>query len=62
MNLLLNKSNELFIWSNSKKIQLQKPTMVYLPKRINIISISTGKNFAILLSNKGICYGIGSNE
>ena len=62
MNLLLNKSNELFIWSNSKKIQLQKPTMVYLPKRINIISISTGKNFAILLTNKGICYGIGSNE
>ena len=62
MNLLLNKNNELFIWSNTRKIQIQKPTMVYLPKRINIISISTGKNFAILLNNKGICYGIGSNE
>ena len=62
INLLLNKNNELFIWSNSKRIQLQKPTMIYLPKRINIISISTGKNFAILLTNKGICYGIGSNE
>ena len=62
MNLLLNKNNELFIWSISKKIKLQKPTMVYLPKRINIKSISTGKNFAILLTNKGICYGLGSNE
>ena len=62
MNLLLNKNNELFIWSISKKIQIQKPTMIYLPKRINILSISTGKNFAILLSNKGICYGLGSNE
>ena len=62
MNLLLNKNNELFIWSNSKKIKLQKPTMVYLPKRINILSISTGKNFAILLSNKGTCYALGSNE
>ena len=62
INLLLNKNNELFIWSVTKKIQLQKPTMVYLPKRVNIISISTGKNFAILLSNKGICYGLGNNE
>ena len=62
MNLLLNKNNELFIWSISKKIQIQKPTMVYLPKKINIISISTGKNFAILLTSKGICYGLGSNE
>ena len=62
MNLLLNKNNELFIWSICKKIKLQKPTMVYLPKRINIKSISTGKNFAILLTNKGICYGLGSNE
>ena len=39
--LLLNKNNELFIWSISKKILIQKPTMVYLPKKINIISIST---------------------
>ena len=62
LNLLLSKNNELFIWSNSKKIQIQKPTMIYLPNRINILSISTGKNFAILLSNKGICYGLGSNE
>ena len=62
MNLLLNKNNELFIWSISKKINLQKPTMVYLPKKINIISISTGKNFAILLTDKGTCYGLGSNE
>ena len=62
LNLLLNKNNELFIWSISKKILIQKPTMVYLPKKINIISISTGKNFAILLTSKGICYGLGSNE
>ena len=62
MNLLLTKINELFIWSSTRKLKLQKPTMVYLHKRINIISISTGKNFAILLSNKGICYGCGSNE
>ena len=62
MNLLLTKKNELFIWSLSRKIQLQKPTMVYLPKRIQIESISTGKNFAILLTNNGICYGCGSNE
>ena len=61
-NLLLTKNNELFIWSVSKKIALQKPTMVYLPKRIQIESISTGKNFAILLTNNGICYGCGSNE
>ena len=36
--------------------------MIYLPKRIQIESISTGKNFAILLTNNGICYGCGSNE
>jgi alpha-tubulin suppressor-like RCC1 family protein len=45
LNLLLSKNNELFIWSNSKKIQIQKPTMIYLPNRINILSISTGKKF-----------------
>ena len=61
-NLLVTKNNELYIWSISKKIQLLKPTMVYLPKRIQINSISTGKNFAILLANNGICYGCGSNE
>jgi len=61
-NLLLTKNNELYIWSLSKKILLQKPTMIYLPKRIQIESISTGKNFAILLTNNGICYGCGSNE
>ena len=61
-NILLTKNNELYIWSLSKKIALQKPTMVYLPKRIQIESISTGKNFAILLTNNGICYGCGSNE
>ena len=61
-NLLLTKNNELFIWSVTKKIALQKPTMIYLPKRIQIQSISTGKNFAILLTNNGICYGCGSNE
>ena len=61
-NLLLTKNNELFLWSLSKKIALQKPTMVYLPKRVQIESISTGKNFAILLTNNGICYGCGSNE
>ena len=62
INLLLTKNKELFIWSLSKKIALQKPTMIYLPKRIQIESISTGKNFAILLTNNGICYGCGSNE
>ena len=61
-NLLLTKNNELFIWSITKKILLQKPTMIYLPKRIQIESISTGKNFAILLTNYGVCYGCGSNE
>lgn len=33
-NLLLTKNNELYIWSITKKILVQKPTMVYLPKRI----------------------------
>ena len=61
-NILLTKKNELFMWSISKKIHLQKPTMIYTPKRIQIESISTGKNFAILLTKNGICYGCGSNE
>ena len=61
-NLLLTKNNELYIWSITKKILLQKPTMVYLPKRIQIKTISTGKNFSILLTINGICYGCGSNE
>jgi alpha-tubulin suppressor-like RCC1 family protein len=62
MNLLLTKNYELFIWSLSQKFQLQKPTMVYLPKRVKIESISTGKNFAILLTKYGVCYGCGSNQ
>ena len=61
-NFLLTKNNELYTWSITKKVQLPNPTMVYLPKRIQIESISTGKNFAILLTNNGICYGCGSNE
>ena len=61
-NLLLTKRNELFIWSITKKIKIQKPTKLYLPKKIQIESISTGKNFAILLTNNGFCYGCGSNE
>ena len=35
--------------------------MIYFPKKIKIESISTGKNFSILLSFSGICYGLGSN-
>ena len=62
MNLLLTKNNDLYICYVSNTILLQKPTMVYLPNRIQIEAISTGKNFAILLTNHGICYGCGSNE
>ena len=62
MNLLLTKNNELFIWNICSNDFLIQPSMIYFPKKIKIESISTGKNFSILLSTSGICYGLGSNQ
>ena len=74
MNLLLTKNNELYIWNINTNIIpnisndvinsdiLINPSMIYFPNKIKIESISTGKNFSILLSTNGICYGIGSND
>ena len=62
MNLLLTKKNDLYIWYFCENNYLIQPLLVNFQKKIKIESISTGKNFAILLSFNGICYGIGSNE
>ena len=62
MNLLLTKKNELYMWYLCENNNLINPFLVSLPKKIKIELISTGKNFAILLSSNGICFGIGSNE
>ena len=62
MNLLLTKNNDLYIWNICSNDILIQPSMIYFPKKIKIDSISTGKNFSILLSSNGICYGIGSND
>jgi alpha-tubulin suppressor-like RCC1 family protein len=62
MNLLLTKKNDLYLWYICENDNLIQPSFIYFPKKISIESISTGKNFAILLSSNGICYGIGSNE
>ena len=62
MNLLLTKNNDLYIWNICTNDILIQPSMIYFPKKIKIDSISTGKNFSILLSSNGICYGIGSND
>ena len=62
MNLLLTKNDDLYIWNICSNDILIQPSMIYFPKKIKIDSISTGKNFSILLSSNGICYGIGSND
>ena len=62
MNLLLTKKNELYFWYICENFNFIQPTLIPLPKKIIIESISTGKNFAILLSFNGICFGMGSNE
>ena len=62
MNLLLTKKNDLYIWNFCENYNLIKPTLVPFDKKIKIESISTGRNFAILLALNGICFGLGSNE
>ena len=62
MNLILTKKNELYIWYLCQNYNLIQPTLFAFPKKISIESISTGKNFTILLSINGICFGLGSNE
>ena len=62
MNLLLTKKNDLYLWYICENDNLIQPSLIYFQRKINIESISTGKNFAILLSSNGICYGVGSNE
>ena len=62
MNLLLTKNNDLYIWNICTNDILIHPSLIYFPKKIKIDSISTGKNFSILLSSNGICYGLGSNN
>ena len=61
MNMLLTKSNELYIWYNSTILSLIKPRRLYLDKKIKIEQISCGKNFMILLSKNGILYSSGTN-
>ena len=62
MNLLLTKENDLYIWNICTSDILINPSLIYFPKKIKIDSISTGKNFAVLLSTNGICYGLGANH
>jgi alpha-tubulin suppressor-like RCC1 family protein len=62
MNILLTKKNEVCMWFFADRDEFIQPFMVNFPKKIKIESISTGKNFAILLSFNGICFGLGSNE
>ena len=62
MNLLLTKKNDLYVWNLCDNFNLIQPSLILLDKKIKINSISTGKNFAILLSFNGICFGLGSNE
>ena len=62
MNLFLTKKNDLYIWYISENLNLIKPTLINIDKKIKIESISTGNNFSILLSSNGICFGLGSNE
>ena len=62
MNLLLTKNNDLYKWDICSNDFLIHPSMILFPKRIKIDSISTGKNFSILLSTTGICFGLGSNN
>ena len=62
MNLLLTKNNELYIWNICDNDILINPSIISFPKKIKIDSISTGKNFSILLSTNGICFGLGSND
>jgi len=61
MNLLLTKNNNLYKWDICSNEFLIHPSLIYLPRKAKIESISTGKNFSILLSSNGICYGLGSN-
>ena len=62
MNILLTKKNEVYMWFFADRDEFIQPFMMNFPKKIKIESISTGKNFAILLSFNGICFGLGSNE
>ena len=61
-NVVLTKQNEIFTWYLSKDENLIQPTKVYMEKKVSIDSLSAGKNFVIILSKTGICYGLGSNE
>ena len=59
-NVVLTKQNEIFTWYLSKDENLIQPTKVYMEKKVSIDSLSAGKNFVIILSKTGICYGLGS--
>ena len=61
MNLILTKNNNLYKWDICSNEFLIHPSLIYLPRKTKIESISTGKNFSILLSSNGICFGLGSN-
>ena len=61
-NIILTKQNELFLWHFSKDENLIQPTKLYTDKKIEVDSISSGKNFSIILTKSGVCYGLGSNE
>ena len=61
MNLLLTKDNNLYKWDIGTNEFLIHPSLIYLPRKTKIESVSTGKNFSILLSSSGMCLGLGSN-
>lgn len=68
LSILLTKEGKIYIWNhkykkgNESNHSIISPMLVNFEKKITIEMISCGCNFAILLSTKGVVYGMGNNS
>ena len=68
LSLLLTKEGKAYMWNhkykkgNKSNHSIISPMLINFEKKVTIEMISCGCNFAILLSTKGVVYGIGNNS
>lgn len=62
INIAITTNNELYVWPFENFKVNYKPLRLYIDKKIQIQTISCGKNFAIILSKQGILYSFGKSN
>jgi len=62
INMAITHDNCIYIWPVDFFKQNYKPVRLFLEKKIVILTVSCGKNFAFLLTKQGVVYSYGKSN